>query len=35
MIENDLKLFLPEIYQLKQAAGYLGETINKNGSVKI
>lgn len=29
MTDNDLKLFFTGIYQLKQAAGYLGEMINK------
>lgn len=35
MTDNDLKLFFTGTYQLKQAAGYLGEMINKDGSVKI
>lgn len=29
MTDNDLKLFFTGTYQLKQAAGYLGEMINK------
>ncbi|KMQ85075.1 hypothetical protein RF55_16609 [Lasius niger] len=35
MTYNDLKLFLTGTYQLKQAAGYLGEMINKDGSGNI